>query len=294
MKKLKIALPILTLLLLTISCTSDGGDSNNHLQEGAVPNLKKITTADQGINIAALQNGDDIDIGLTLDVGFGEVSSMDVIGFYTKDGIISKGVLKTGVTTFPSDVHITKEDLFNAFTVLNTSADVDILDKLVISTELTLKNGTIIKMYSDDGTAIFGADISNATLFTVLQTYVVSCPLTNASIFNGDYKVVVDSWADYAVGDIIPVEYVPADGTYTFRILNKNNPYIANPNTSYMICVIDPVTSQVTVTSNEDFDYSPGYGATTGTGSIGSCTGDINLTLAFGPYGGYSFDLVKN
>jgi hypothetical protein len=293
MKKIKIILSTLAVFLLTLSCTNDGGSSNFNVLEGAAPNLKKISTTDQGLNLAALQKGEEIDIGLTLDIGSGEISSMDLIGYYTKNGVVSKGTLKTGITTFPSDVHINKSDLFNAFTVLNTASDVDILDQLIISAELTLKNGTILKMYSDTGKPLFGGDISNSSLFKVSQTYIVSCPLADASLFNGDYKVVVDDWADYSVGDIIPVVYNRANGTYTFRILNKNNPYISNAASSYMICVIDPATAKVTVTANEEFNYGPSYGPTTGTGSVGSCTGNINLKLAFGPYGGYNFNLIK-
>jgi len=32
----------------------------------------------------------------------------------------------------------------------------------------------------------------------------------------------------------------------SFTILSTNNPFILNPNTSYMLCKIDPVTGDVT------------------------------------------------
>lgn len=282
------------LVLTAVSCEKDGGTSVIDFTEGAVPNIKKIASTDQGLNVIALKNGQNINLGLTVSVGAGKVSSMNIVGIYTKGSVVEKAVLKTNVTGFPATVNISQTDLYNAFTLLNSANDVALSDKLVISADLTLTDGTVVKMFTDKGVPNYGADVANSLVYSVLQNYIVSCPLTDASLFNGDYKVTMDTWQDYSIGDIVPVVYNVANGTFTFRILNKNNPYITNAATSYMTCVIDPATSKVTVTANEVFDYGPGYGPTTGTGSVASCTGDINLTLAFGPYGGYKFNLVKN
>jgi uncharacterized protein YsxB (DUF464 family) len=162
-------------------------------------------------------------------------------------------------------------------------------DVFTVRLAQVLKNGKVYTSTNAAGTVTGGAFFSSPFEYTVP----VVCPLSNASLFNGDYKVVVDAWQDYAIGQIIPVVYNPADGLYTFRILNTQNPYIYNPDTSYMICVVNPKTFEVKVTANEEFDYGPGYGATTGKGTVDSCTGDINVVLAFGPYGGYAFKLKK-
>lgn len=77
------------------------------------------------------------------------------------------------------------------------------------------------------------------------------CSLEDASLFEGNYTVAADVWADYAVGDIVPVEYNPEDGAYTFRILATNNPYISNPDSAYMLVTINPEDGTATVTSNE-------------------------------------------
>lgn len=294
MKRVKIIFTGMLLAFISFSCENDGGTSVIDLSEGAVPNIKKIANTDKGINIVALKAGQNINIGLKVSVGTGDVESMNIIGVYTKGTVVEKATIKTNITGFPATVNISQIDLFNAFTILNSANDVDLTDKLIISADLKLKNGTIIKMFNDKGVANYGADVANSLEYSVMQEYIVSCPLTDASIFNGNYKVTQDTWQDYSIGDIVPVVYNPANGMLTFRILNTNNPYISNAATSYMICVIDPATSKVTVTANEIFDYGPGYGPTTGTGSVASCTGDINLTLAFGPYGGYKFNLVKN
>lgn len=280
-------------VLTAISCDNDGGTSNRNLIEGGVPNIQKISTTDQGLNVLVLQDGGDVDMGVTIDIGQGQIASIDIIGLYTKNGVTEKGVFRTNVSTFPTEFHVTKNELINAFSTLNTADDFDILDKFIISADVTLKDGTILKLHDNDGSTLYGADVANSELFKVVQVYNPSCPLEDASIFDGDYIVSEDTWQDYAVGDIVPVSYVSSDGTFSFRILSTANPYINNPDTSYLLVTVNPTDNTVVVQSNEDFDYGPGYGPTTGTGTVGSCSGEINLTLAFGPYGGYKFSLKK-
>ncbi len=123
------------------------------------------------------------------------------------------------------------------------------------------------------------------------------CPLVNAADFNGNYKVTADAWEDYAIGATIPVVYNAADGTYTFRISNANNVYIRNRTSSFVV-TINPATGTATGRSSEGLDYI-GTSAVTNvaiTGSVGTCTADINLLLTFsGGYNGanQSFKLVK-
>ncbi len=294
MKNIKLIFMSLLLLVIATSCENDGGTSVLDLTEGAVPNIRKIPTTDQGINIVALSKGQDINLGLTVNIGTGDVKSMDVIGFFTKSGVVSRAVLQTGLTTFPTTVNYKKADLVKAFPAF---ASFGLNDKLVITTEITLKNGTIVKIYDDLGVPLYGADVANSTIWAATQTYLALCPLTDASLFNGNYKVVVDQWSDYAVGTIIPVVYNPADGTFTFRILCTKNPYLVNAATASLLVTINPTTNATTVKSSEDFNYGGGdVTSVNGTGSVGSCTGDINLKLNFPGFGasGYNFNLVKN
>jgi len=295
MKKMKLILASLFLVMFVTSCSKDGGDSVIATDNGGAPNIQKVAAADQSINLAALNNGGDINLSFTVDIARGDVASMDIVGIYKQGTTVQKAVLHPGVTTFPSTISITKADLFSAFDVLTSASDITVSDKLIISADVTLKNGKVYQLFTADGTARFGADIANSQQFSVSQTYIISCPLDDASNFNGNYAVVQDTWQDYAAGDIVPVVYNSADGLLKFKIMSTNNPFINNPGTSYMLVTIDPTDSSVTVQSNEDFDYGGGFiVGITGTGAVGSCTGDISLTLDFGPYGPYYFDLVKN
>lgn len=293
MKKIKsLIIPLLLITSIIVSCEDDGGKSKIDFTTGATPNVTKIPTSDQSINLVALKNGEDIDLGFTVEISNGDVISADVVGFYFTSEGVEKTVFQSNVSDFPYTMHLDQNDLYDAFSIDNGD-DVQITDKLIITTDLTLKDGRIIKMYSDTGVKNYGADISNQSHYAAAQTYIISCPLEDASLFNGNFEVVVDDWADYGAGEIIPVVYDSNFGSLKFKILNTNNPYISNTD-SYFIVTVDPTDSSVSVVSNEALDYT-GFDIidVTGTGAVGSCTGDIVLTLTFGPYGSYNLELKK-
>lgn len=164
-------------------------------------------------------------------------------------------------------------------------------DKFAMRLALVLTDGRIFTNTNSSSTVVGGVYFSSGFLYSV-QFF---CPFANVSTFNGNYKVTADAWQDYSVGDIVPVQYVPADGLYKFRINNTNNPYLVNSSTSYIIVTVNPTNAAVTVTSNEVWNYGGGFLTTvTGSGTVGSCTGDINLKLNFsGSSQNQTFNLVK-
>jgi hypothetical protein len=121
--------------------------------------------------------------------------------------------------------------------------------------------------------------------------YSLACPFVNTK-FNGNYKVVTDTWADYATNDLVPVK--PGANANEIYIMSTNNPYLVNSATSYMILTVSP-EGNVVVTSNQNFDYGGGFVVPiTGTGTVDRCSGDINLSvLNFGTYKNNKFVLKK-
>ncbi len=289
------------LVLTAVSCEKDGGTSVIDFTEGAVPNIKKIASTDQGLNVIALKNGQNINLGLTVGIGTGNVSSMDIVGIYTKGTVVEKAVLKANITSFPATVNISQTDLYNAFTLLNSANDVALSDKLTISADIKLNNGTVVKMFTDKGVPNYGADVANSLVYSVLQNYIVSCPMADASLFNGNYKVATDVWADYSVNDIVPVVYNAANGTTKFRIMNSTNPStIAASSGNYLECTLNTTTGAVSVVSNAPYLYGAGAAnsfTVSGTGTVASCTGDITLSLTWtrstGSFANQKFELVK-
>ena len=295
MKKIKyLATALILSLTMVTSCTDDGGTSNQNFITGGAPNVQKTAGTEQSLNFDALSTGGSIKIGVTLSVARGDIASMNVVGYYYKGAAVEKGILTTGLTTFPTSVTYTEADLYKAFSFLTSPSDFSIADKLKISADITLKDGTVLSMFDDKGVPLYGADIANSLQFSVAQTYIMSCPILNASPFDGDYKIVKDDWADYVPGEIIPVVYDEAFGQFKFKILNTNNPYQVNAATSYLIVTVDPETAKATAVGNEPFDYGGGQTfVATATGSVSACTGEITLKVDYSGNGPYSFVIAR-
>lgn len=168
-----------------------------------------------------------------------------------------------------------------------SEGDYEATDQFVMRMDLVLKDG---RTFTNNASG----NVTGGSFFSSPFQYSAQffCNLTDASLFDGNWVVTVDTWADYGAGDLVPVIPDP-DIPLAFRILSTNNPYIGNPDTSYMLCTIDPSDGSITVQSNEPFDYGVDI-PVTGTGTIGTCTGDISIDpITFGSYGDWVFKLVK-
>ena len=121
-------------------------------------------------------------------------------------------------------------------------------------------------------------------------------PVT-AAPFVGTATVTADDWADYSIGDTVEIE-AGADAQ-EFWIRSYTNPFITNTATAYMVVTVDPLTADVTVQSNENFDYTGTPMDISGTGTVNACASSISLTINFwvpGSVGvsGYAFDQAFN
>jgi hypothetical protein len=176
MKKVKLILASLFFVMFVASCEKDGGDSVIPTGEGATVNIQKVVATEAFINLVSINDNTPIDLGFTVDIGFGDVASADIVMFYYSGDNVYKATYATDVTTFPTTFNISQDDILDAFTELNSAADIQVGDALTVTAELTLTDGTVVKMLNDDGSANYGADIANSALFSVVQTYNVSCP----------------------------------------------------------------------------------------------------------------------
>ena len=210
------------------------------------------------------------------------VSEIKVYATLVDDGTVgSENLVKTISTSsfsigpygFPrGDVSLSLQETIDALGL--SVGDYDSADSFNIRLVAVLTDG---REYTNDA----GGTVTGGSFFSSPFAYSAQffCALADASNFDGNYVVTVDAWADYSPGEVVPVQFVSG---YTFRILSTNNPFINNPNTSYMEVTIDPTDGSVTLTSNECFDYGGGFCTDViGTGSVGTCTGDINVVLNF-------------
>ncbi|WP_366184925.1 hypothetical protein [Flavobacterium ovatum] len=207
MKNIKNIFKFIAFSLLLMGCENDGGDSKLTLEQGAIPNFQKTATSDSFINLVDLSNDQPIKLELNVSTVYGDISSMDIIGFYTQDDKTYRTVLKANQTTFPITLSFTIEDIINSFPILNSKDDFKIGNKLLISADIKLKNGKIYKIYDDNGQPNFGSHVATSVQYSVSQSFLVSCP----SFLAGTY-----SFSTTNIGDGVNFTTETYTGTVTF------------------------------------------------------------------------------
>lgn len=209
MKKIQYILTILCLLIIFPCCENDGGNSKISTENGALPNIQKLKNTDAFIDILSIQSGGDFNLGFSVDLAIGKITSMDIVAFYTKvDGTLTKATIATNIVSLPATFTLNKDDLFDAFNNLNTADDISTGDKLTISAEITLKDGTVLKVINDNGTNNFSSNIATSDLYKVFQTYNVACASYLAGTYNYSTTNIGSPDSDF-IDDIVT-------GTVTF------------------------------------------------------------------------------
>jgi len=283
MKKIKLILSILTGFVLINSCSTEDkliDQLFDTVERGAV--LRTVAVTNPTFDFLDTSKSWSVTLEIQDEQQGTLVSDIEVYATLVDDGVAgSESLVKTIPTSsfapgpfgLPrGDVSLTLQETIDALGI--SVGDYDSSDSFNIRLVAVLTDG---REYTNDaaGTVTGGSFFSSPFAYSA-QFF---CALADASAFDGTYIVTNDAWADYNPGETVPVQYVSG---YTFRILSTNNPFINNPGTSYMEVTIDPSDGSATVTSNECFDYGGGFCTdVVGTGSVGTCTGDINLVIDF-------------
>lgn len=288
---LKLSLILLTgVVILLASCKKEVGP--NHL-----PNLPTLTrspipqfTPDTSLD-AVIQQPQDFHAAFTLGLYFPNdiqpaSADIDVVmnGDYTN---IKK--LKTGITTFPSKIDVTGDDLATAFG-LNVN-DIQPGDKFELRATFTLKDGTVIDGFANGVDAVEAStDVKNFPGSQTSITYTAVCPL-DISAFVGNATVV----DDYFWGDTYPVTVTqPSPGVLQVTGINQE------PGESVLIN-IDSKAFTATVPS-QIIDPAPSFFSYTnltmaGSGTVDACNNVITMNITWtvdqGSFGGGPFILQK-
>ncbi|MCZ2845264.1 MAG: hypothetical protein O2U61_02000 [Candidatus Bathyarchaeota archaeon] len=194
MKKIKLLITVLMVSAFTVSCDTDGGESELDLAVGAVPDFALNEEYPTILNLNQLSTGTVVDFGFTVDIAQGDVASADVVAFYqTAAGpLYGPVILESGVKDFPHDMVLSTNDIIAAFSELNSSDDFKLGDELLITTKLYLENGTELDMMDADG-RLYGSDIHTSTVYDVIANYPVGCPLNG--MWTGEYMMTVEGGA---------------------------------------------------------------------------------------------------
>lgn len=191
MKNIKLILTFLLLAAVTVSCDTDGGESELDLRVGAIPDITQNEDLATILNFLDLQEGIDSDFGFTVEVEQGDVTSADVVALYQKANgdLYGPVTLEEGITEFPSEFSYSTTEMVNAFSELNSLEDFELGDVLIITAKLYLQDGTEINMWDEDG-RLYGSDLHSASIYNVASYYSVGCPLDES--FLGEYRITVE------------------------------------------------------------------------------------------------------
>lgn len=291
MKKiLKIIFSLIILLPSFTSCEKDNEKDpifEFYQEEHTAPYVRVITDI-KVIDVTQLESSS---VTFTVSVPVENVASWSVK--VRLDGATTtESVMLRTVNSFPETFTYSVSELASAVGV--DLADIAPGDKFRFSGESTGTDGRVLTV-NDLGPDLFGQpEQRNAYSFFVA----ISCPPLifplNRSDYVGTATITVDEWADYSIGDNIEVEAGSSPNEVWIR--QYDNPFITNPSTAYMILTIDTGNGNITVSSNEAFDYGQGpVGGVSGNGFVDGC-GAIHLVTtydlgSFGIYTPYKFDI---
>ena len=214
----------------------------------------------------------------------------DVVVIKNNDNTNVK-VLKTDVTTFPTELTITGPQLATLF-----NAPIVLGDKFDIGVDVTTYTGAKFEAFPAVGNS-YAAGIAAQPGASTFVRYEAVCQY-NPAAYQGPYEVVTDEWADYTPGDIVQLTMVDATH-FSFKYL------AADPKP--IVVTVNPVTNAVTVPKQV---YGSGYPPGWPYGNISAesvpsvdnfvapCAGTFSVilkhTVAAGSIGEYKLVLKKD
>ena len=149
-------------------------------------------------------------------------------------------VLKTDVTTFPTEVTVTGAQLATLF-----GAPIVLGDKFDIGVDVTTSNGAKFEAFPVVGNS-YAAGIAAQPGASTFVRYEAVCQYDPLA-YNGTFEVVTDEWADYTPGDNVQLTMIDATH-FSFQYL------AANPRP--IVVTVNPNTNSVTVAKQV---YGSGY-----------------------------------
>jgi hypothetical protein len=197
--KISIAYIFLAVSML-FACRKEDNPKLPDLTRIPVPLIVKDAAGDQ---VISSQNPSEFNGKFTVDLFFPtdvKPQKFDVV--MVKNGDNSRVItIQENVTTFPTTIDITGQQLADAF-----GEPIETGDAFDIGVDITLQNGQVLKAFPTVGIP-YGPGIGNQPGASTNVRYEAVCQF-DASAYEGDFEVLVDEWEDYPPGTVIPVTVV--------------------------------------------------------------------------------------
>lgn len=221
------------------ACTKEGNGKLPELSNFPLPLVAKVAGSEQ---VISAQDPDAFSGKFTVGLYFpndAPPKKLDVVIIKNNDKTNVK-VLKTDVTTFPTEITITGTQLATLF-----NAPVVLGDKFDIGVDVTTYTGAKFEAFPVTG-ASYAAGIAAQPGASTFVRYEAVCQYKPED-FQGDFKVITDEWADYTPGDFAQLTQVDATH-FSFKFLAAD----ARP----IVVTVNAVTNAVTVPKQV---YGSGY-----------------------------------
>jgi hypothetical protein len=266
----------LSLFLFFVGCSKDDGPvpKSVGVERIPAPLITKDASGNATINFANPTSfSGKYNVGLYFP-NDAPPSKMDIVIRKNGDNATVK-VLQANVTTFPSSFTITGAQLVSLYGAIASS------DSYEIGADVYTASGKKYEAFPAVGNG-YGATgfTSDHPGFSPSVTYGVSCPTFIQSVFTGKFKVVTDTWQDFAVGEALDV--VPGPAANQLTIYAYPSPAYGTNRKGIVINV--SADQVVTIPEQIIGDYDAGGGAfdkditIQGGGTVNSCNKTISLT----------------
>ena len=183
--------------------------------------------------------------------------------------------LQANLTTFPTTISVTGQDLIDLF-----GEAIGLGDAFEVGADMIMADGTRYPAFPAGGVT-YAPGIATLPGISTSLRFAAPCLYDAALYTEGDYEVVLDEWADYEAGTAIPVTKIN-DTTFSFKYAADN----AQP----IIFEVHPQDNSITVASIMYGDYGGLHVVATGVegSEADPCTSSFTLKLnhvADPPYG---------
>lgn len=156
----------------------------------------------------------------------------------------SPKTVQGGITTFPTTVTVTGQQLMDLF-----GSGIALGDKFDVGVDVITQDGKKYDAFPVGGVT-YAPGISNLPGINTILTFAAPCLFVPDEYTEGNYEVVFDEWNDYQPGDKVLVKKID-DTHYSFEY-KVNNP-------QPIIMIVDPVDNSITVNPTMYGDYGPGF-----------------------------------
>ncbi len=276
MIRMKNKIKILTILafgaMLLPTCQKDPNLPYPDLQEGVAPVILKNTDLDQTLDVFNLSA---FNASVDVDIYFETLPQSMTIMISMNDDYENKAVLRENVTTFPTSIGLTANDLVTLLPGLDSINQLQPGDFFRVYAVTTLEDGTVIDGLDTLYNA-YGDGIANLPGSSVDVVYPVVCPY-DPDFATGSYRCVSEGWN---VDGDVTITADPED-PYTIYVVGMAELDGAVEDLGPMVMHINPATYEVTVDRSILSSSFFGYHnfAYSGSGVYNSCDGSYELKL---------------